>query len=190
MEYSINVGGRRLPFRMPSLDELSQQRKAVRQEAKRLKGLKKLVRDCCLDQLALDEVLEDRSGAYVALGDAILTASGAVGPLEVLEEHEVSEAQGKALVECASHGKLLAVRYVPKFGASMDLVLRTFTDRELDEYTRGSESVASCKQIAKRVVKLGDIDTIEAKAPGLFIAICEFLTEQTGALMEIELGEA
>lgn len=190
MEFSLNVGGRRLPFRMPSLDDLSAQRKSVRVEAKRLKGLKKLVRDCCLDVAALDELLADRAGIYVSIGDAILTACGAVGPLDVLEEDEVSEAQGKALVEFVDHGKLVALRYQPKIGEPMDLVVRLFGDRELDEYTRSSDSVATCKQICKRVIKLGDIDTIEAKCPGLFIAICEYLTEQTGALMEIELGEA
>lgn len=190
MEFSINVAGQKLAFRMPTLDELSTQRKSVRVEAKRLKGLKKLVRDCCLDAAALDSILDQRAGAYVSIGDAILTASGAVGPLEILEDEETSEAQGKALVEYASHGKLLALRYSPKVGKPMDLVMRTFGERELDEYTRGSDSVATCKQLVKRTCKLGDVDEIEKRCPGLFIALCELLTEETGALMEIELGEA
>jgi hypothetical protein len=190
MEFALSIAGRKLAFRMPTIDELSTQRKSARVEAKRLKGLKKLVRDCCLDVGALDDLLAERAGVYVSIGDAILTASGATGPLEVLEEAEVSVEQGEALVAFASHGQLVALRYVAKIGTPMDLVVRAFGDRELDEYTRGSDSVATCKQLCKRVVKLGDVDEIEKRCPGLFIALCEYLTEHTGALMEIELGEA
>lgn len=190
MEFSIKVGGAKLPFRMPTIDELSEQRKAARQDDRRLKAIRKLARACCNDPDALAAILADRAGAYVAIGEAVLRACGMVGPIEVLEDEDVSEAQGRALVDCAAHGKLLAARYSPPIGEPMDLVVRCFGDRELEEYTRGSESVALCRQLCKRVLKLGSVEDIEARAPGLFVALCEFLTEQTGALIEVELGEA
>jgi hypothetical protein len=190
-EFSMMVAGRKIPFRLPTIDELSAQRKSIRDDSKRFRALRKLAKDCCLDADLFAEVASDRAGAYISIGEALLRACGAIGPIEILDDEEVSEAQGKALVEFAGRGKLLALRYEqPKLGAKFELVVRCFGERELEEYAKTSDSVAACRQLVKRVMMLGTVEEIEKSAPGLFIALCEMLTEQTGALIEVELGEA
>lgn len=173
---------------MPSVDELD-----------KLKDGPSLFRKCVASPSGeeLAATLARKPGLPSTMGLALLRATGLTGPLEQLEEHELSEEVAAAFVRFEDLGELYAIRFKSKAVAfEITIVARTPNSTELAKLEKKGGALA-CRDFIRgaTVYPVGadrklDCTEIDRCAPGFYVAAANLLSERAGTSLTVELGEA
>lgn len=188
-----SLGGFEFVFRMPTEEEL--------QSAIATGDTKALFYKCETSHTKeeLREVARKKPGIPISMGLGIFRAAGCErSSLQSIAEDEVDD-QGvaDALVRFAELGPLHVVRYEePATHARITLVVREFDEAELSRALK-NKTLSTKRELVRLVTvhpvgadrKL-DTSEIDAKAPGLYRPIVDFLAEQAGLTDGVRLGEA
>ena len=184
---SLKVLGEPLSGTWPALSVIEA---AVGQDPAKLKALAKAALP------GLSELLKAKGkpAAYTKVGILVLFASGAAGPLEVIDEDELPEDDDAVKPWAEAQAKGFAGLHLVRFARKNDgfearFLLREPKEREIDEYLK-NETFEGSRDFAKKLCVWGDIDALADNAPALPRALVSFLLEKAGLNADIELGEA
>lgn len=184
----LSADGLQFVARMPTLVELTKARSG------RLRETKRVVKACLVwpETEARARLLLKKAGLYVALGPALIRASGHdSGALEVLDEDEIEDAAMAAAYEAetskkAFAGKVHALAYSRR-SVRHALLCRDLRGPEVDALE--GASVDAIRNLVVKVTLWGDAAAIERDAPGLYLTIIDYLASEAGMLAEVEEGE-
>lgn len=186
----LTVDGQQFVTRMPELAELTKLRADPS-----LRGQKKFVAACVVwpGEDALSALLRARGGLFNPMCDAIVAASGKDSKsLTILDEDEIPEgpmAEAYAAETARDFaGKLHALSYSRRKVTHL-LLTRDLRGPEVDQLLSGGITWEAGAALVKRVTLWGDAAAIEKTAPGLYMAILDYLAVQAGVGAAVEESE-
>mgnify|MGYP001617861040 CR=1 FL=1 len=193
---SINIFGKSVEGRQPTLEELAELRKAGVSDRMALKKLAK----ACIPSFR--DLLKEKPACAYSLGAAVLAASGSTTVDELLEEELEGEmAAGWVKAETTGFRNLHAFRYCRSDADDVEVVVELIlrepsNDREIDEYLREELKATGPKRFIKKLCVWGApsaheaVAAIEAVAPGLYNTLALVILQRAGLTSDVTLGEA
>ncbi len=195
---TINVFGRAVEARQPSLEELAALRKAGPEDGTALK----LLARACIPSFR--DLLKEKPGCARTLGLSLLAASGISGPVTELLEEELEPgpmAEGWVEAERKGFRNLHAFEYRRTYGEDDELVLQLIlrepkTEHEIDSYLTEELKATAPRRFIKTLCVWGNpsahevVARIESVAPGLYVALALIILKAAGLTGDVTLGEA
>lgn len=202
---SVEISGSYLGFdyvlRMPTIAETEACRKGEEPKAS------KTLFHACITSPSKEEVTaacRKKGGLARSLGYALYRETGilatepkAPSPLEVLEEHEYTDAIAEVVLKFEHLGDLHVLRYA-RHGLDLTIVMREPTEDEHDRIIKGGVTVSKARDNIRSWTvfptspsdKKLDCTEIDERAPGLYIALQNYACAKAGFSNEVRLGEA
>ncbi len=195
---TINVFGRAVEARQPTLEELAALRKAGPEDGTALK----LLARACIPSFR--ELLKEKPACARTLGVSLLAACGILGPLTELLEEELEPgpmAEGWVEAERKGFRNLHAFEYRRTDGEDDEVLLQLIlrepsNERESDEYLAEELKATAPRRFVKKLCVWGNpsahevVARIESVAPGLYVPLARAVLRSAGLTEDVTLGEA
>lgn len=189
MTIAIKQDGRDVSARYPTLAELNGILEAPRAPL----AYKAIAKACCIVP-TLGELTKAKPACGPALGMLIVTASGLLADVVVVEEDDIPADVAEAVVAAEAKGfaNLLTLR-TEVGGIVRYFVQRMAKEGDVDKYLR-SETMEAAKTLVETITvyptaEMGGTAALQQEAPGLYMPLAKAALRHAGMLDEIQLGE-